>query len=112
MTEQNSMVEFSENLRQDVLALAETEYEGMMLADAFSQMAFDMLSEAGEFDDPLVCYHRSRGMEVSGYLLEEDEGRLDVFLSIHTNAVPLETVTRQRVDVAFRRLVLQRRVVW
>ena len=67
-------------------------------------MAFEMLSEVGEFDDPLVCYHRSRGMEVSGYLLDEDEGRLDVFLSIHTNAAPPETVIRQRVDVAFRRL--------
>ena len=104
MTGQNSIPEFSENLRQDVLALAETEDEGIMLADAFTQMAFEMLSEVGEFDDPLVCYHRSRGMEVSGYLLDEDEGRLDVFLSIHTNAAPPETVTRQRVDVAFRRL--------
>ena len=104
MTERNSVAEFSENLRQDVLALAETEDEGMMLADAFTQMAFDMLSEVGELDDPLVCYHRSRGMEVSGYLLDEDEGRLDVFLSIHTNAAPPETVTRQRVEVGFRRL--------
>ena len=104
MTGQNSIADFSENLRQDVLALAETEDEGMMLADAFTQMAFEMLSEVGEFDDPLVCYHRSRGMEVSGYLLDEEEGRLDVFLSIHTNAAPPETVTRQRVDVAFRRL--------
>ena len=104
MTVQNSIAEFSENLRQDVLALAETEEEGMMLADVFTQMAFEMLSEVGEFDDPLVCYHRSRGMEVSGYLLDEEEGRLDVFLSIHTNAAPPETVTRQRVDVAFRRL--------
>ena len=104
MTGQNSIADFSENLRQDVLALAETEDEGMMLADAFTQMVFEMLSEVGEFDDPLVCYHRSRGMEVSGYLLDEDEGRLDVFLSIHTNAAPPETVTRQRVDVAFRRL--------
>ena len=104
MTVQNSIAEFSENFRQDVLALAETEDEGMMLADAFTQMAFELLSEVGEFDDPLVCYHRSRGMEVSGYLLDEEEGRLDVFLSIHTNAAPPETVTRQRVDVAFRRL--------
>ena len=104
MTDQHSIEAFSENLRQDVLALAETEDEGMMLADAFTQIAFDMLSESGEFDDPLVCYHRSRGMEVSGYLLDEDEGRLDVFLSIHTNAAPPETVTRQQVDVAFRRL--------
>ena len=104
MTGVNSIAEFSENLRQDVLALAQSEDEGMMLADAFSHVAFELLSEVGEFDDPLVCYHRSRGMEVSGYLLDEDEGRLDVFLSIHTNAVPPETVTRQRVDVAFRRL--------
>ena len=104
MTDQYSIEAFSENLKQDVLALAETEDEGMMLADAFTQITLDMLSEAGEFDDPLVCYHRARGMEVSGYLLDEDEGRLDVFLSIHTNAAPPETVTRQRVDVAFRRL--------
>lgn len=104
MTDQDSTMVFSENLRQDVLAFADSEDEGVMLADAFTQMAFDMLSEAGEFDDPLVCYHRSRGMEVGGYLLDENEGRLDVFLSIHTNASPPETVTRQRVDVAFRRL--------
>ena len=51
-----------------------------------------------------MCYHQSRGMEVSGYLLDEEEGRLDVFLSIHTNTAPPETVPRQRVDVAFRRL--------
>lgn len=104
MTDQHSIDAFSEDLRQDVLALAETEDDGMMLADAFTLSAFDMLSEAGEFDDPLACYHRSRGMEVSGYLLDEDEGRLDVFLSIHTNAAPPVTVTRQQVDVAFRRL--------
>ena len=104
MTDQHSIEAFSENLRQDVLALAATGDEGMMLADAFTQTALDMLSEAGEFDDPVVCYHRSRGMEVSGYLLDEDEGRLDVFLSIHTNAAPPGTVTRQQVDVAFRRL--------
>ena len=43
-------------------------------------------------------------MEISGYAVDEDEGRLDLFLSIHTNAAPPETVTRQQVDVAFRRL--------
>ena len=104
MTDQHSIEEFSENLRQEVIALAESEVDGMMLADAFTQTAFDMLSEAGEFEDPLVCYHQSRGMEVSGYQVDEEEGRVDVFLSIHTNAVPAETVTRQQVEVAFRRL--------
>ena len=104
MNEQHTIGAISENLRQDVIALAETEEDGIMLADAFTQTAFDVLSEAGEFDDPLVCYHQSRGMEISGYLLDEEEGRLDAFLSIHTNTAPPETVPRQRVDVAFRRL--------
>ena len=104
MTLQHSVDEFSENLRQDVLALAESEEQEMMLSDAFTQTMFDMLSEAGEFDDPLVCYHRARGMEVSGYMVDEDESRVDLFLSIHMNSTPPETVTRQRVEVAFRRL--------
>ena len=104
MTLQHSIEEFSENVRQDVLALAESEEQDVMLSDSFTQTMFDMLSEAGECDDPLVCYHRARGMEISGYGVDEDEGRIDLFLSIHTNSSPTETVTRQRVEVAFRRL--------
>ena len=104
MTSPNSLEMFSENLRQDVLALVEDGEQDLMLADSFTQIVFDMLSEAGEFEDPLVCYHRARGMEVSGYGVDEEEGRVDLFLSVHTNATPPETVTRQRVDVAFRRL--------
>ena len=104
MTLQHSIEEFSENIRQDVLALAESDEQDMMLFDSFTQTMFDMLSEVGEFDDPLVCYHRARGMEISGYGVDEDEGRIDLFLSIHTNSSPPETVTRQRVEVAFRRL--------
>ena len=104
MTTQTQMEMFAENLRQDVLALAETDDDGLMLADSFTQTVFDMLSEAGEFEDPLVCYHRARGLEVSGYGVDEDEGRLDLFLSIHTNTVPPQTITRQQVEVGFRRL--------
>ncbi len=104
MTIQNTLESFAENLRQDVLGLAESGDDGMMLADSFTQTIFDMLSEAGEFEDPLVCYHRARGMEVSGYGVDEEEGRLDLFLSLHTNTVPPITVTRQRVNDSFRRL--------
>jgi len=104
LTTQHTLESFAENLRQDVLSLAESEDEGLMLADSFTQTIFDMLSEAGDAEDPLVCYHRARGMEVSGYGIDDEEGRLDLFLSINTNAVPPVTITRQQVNVAFRRL--------
>ena len=104
MTDQHSIEAFSENLRQDVLGLAEFEQEGMMLADAFTQIAFDMLSEAGEFEDPLVCYHRTRGMEVSGYQVDEDEGRLDIFPQYPHQRRPRGDGLQAAGDVAFRRL--------
>ena len=104
MTSDNTINDFAENLKQDVLAIAESEEHEQMLADSFAQIVFDMLSEAGEFEDPMVCYHRATGMEVSGYAIDEDEGRLDLFHSIHTNNSPPETVTRQKVNVGFRRL--------
>ena len=96
--------EFAENLRQEALTLADAEDQELMLADSYSQIVFDMLSEAGEFDDPLVCYHQARGMQVSGYGIDEEEGRIDVLLNIHTNTVPPRTVTRREVEVAFTRL--------
>ena len=52
MTRQNPMEMFAENLSQDVLALAESDDDGLMLADSFTQTVFDILSEAGEFEDP------------------------------------------------------------
>lgn len=104
MTSQTPLNRFAEDLREDVLAFAETRDQELMLADSFTEVAFDMLSEAGGFEDPLTCYHRARGIEVSGYGVDEDEGRLDLFLTIHTNAAPPITVTRQQVDVAFRRM--------
>ena len=104
MTTQNPLHRFAEDLREDVLAFAEAREDELMLADSFTQVAFDILSEAGEFDDPITCYHRARGIEVSGYGVDEDEGRLDIFLAIHTSTSPPTTVTKQQVDVAFRRL--------
>lgn len=104
MTTQSTLEKFAENLQQDALALADSEENAQMLADSFTQIVFDMISEAGESEDPLVCYHRATGIEISGYAVDDEEGRLDLFLTIHTNTVPPETVTRQRVEVGFRRL--------
>ena len=104
MTIQHSIEDFAENLREDVQAFAESNEQEMMLPDTFTQMVFDLLSESGEFDDPMVCYHRSRGMEVSGYAVDEDEARVDLFVSIHTKSVPPVTVTKDQVETAFRRL--------
>ena len=104
MTTLHTVEGFAESVREDVLAMAEADGQDTMLSSLFTQGAFDLLSEAGYVEDPQVCYHRARGMEVSGYSVDEEEGRMDLFLCIHTNTTPPHTVTRQEVEVAFRRL--------
>ena len=104
MTTLHTVEGFAESVREDVLAMAEADGQDTMLSGLFTQVAFDLLSEAGYVEDPQVCYHRTRGMEVSGYSVDEEEGRMDLFLCIHTNTTPPDTVTRQQVEVAFRRL--------
>ena len=47
MTGQNSIETFAENLRQDVLALAESGEQDLMISDSFTQMVFDMLADTG-----------------------------------------------------------------
>jgi hypothetical protein len=64
----------------------------------------EYLTEAGELDDGEVCYHRSRGIEVSGYSVDDEDGVLSLFVSIFTQSAPPTTVPTADVDTAFRRL--------
>lgn len=105
MTSPATLSLFAETLSQEVKLSAETDSESSMLHEAFTQTAFNILADGEIFEDPVVCYHRSRGMEVSGYEIDDEEGRLNLFVSIHNDSgsVPV-TVPRQRIEQGFRRL--------
>ena len=94
--------DFNQTLVQDVLATAEA--SDTTLPDAFTQRMIEHLTEAGEIEDALVCYHRARGIEVSGYGPSEDGTRLDVFVTNFRNDVDNPTMTATDIQTAFRRL--------
>lgn len=95
---------FAEDLRQQILLRAEREDEAAFLRDAFTAHVGEVLVEAGEMDEVVSTYHRAHGVEVDGYALDEEEGRLNLLITIHTQNVPPETVTRTEAETAFRRL--------
>ena len=105
MTSQDSTETFAQNLQQDVLALAESDDEGLMLADSFTQTVFDMLSEAGEFEDQFLSATTGPGgwRSVVMAWTKMRDGWTCFSAYTPTPSRP-ETVTRQQVDVAFRRL--------
>jgi hypothetical protein len=101
----NEFEQFAEDLRQDTINEAHLEGAEMLRAEAFTARMIQDLTEVGELDDGQVAFYRARGMEVSGYSVADDGHSLDLIVSIYTQAVPPETVTRDQVETGFSRLL-------
>jgi hypothetical protein len=95
---------FCEDLHQDILTEASAAPAGALQAEVYTRRMIDYLTEAGELDDGEVVYHRARGVEASGYSLDEDLEQLNLFVSHFTQQCPPISVTKAEVDTAFRRL--------
>jgi hypothetical protein len=98
----SDLAEFNRNLVQDVLATAEA--SDITLPDSYTQRMLEHLTEAGEVEDGLVCYHGARGIEISGYGRSDDGRTLDLFLSNFQNAASVTTMSGTDVQTSFKRL--------
>jgi hypothetical protein len=104
MSDDSELIEFAENLRQDVIVTAESAGDEALRADVFTQMTLQTLEEAGEVEEGEACYHRERGLEVSGYGVDDEDNALNLFITLYRGDVPPTSVTKTDVDAAFRRL--------
>jgi hypothetical protein len=102
------LTRFGENLYQEVISNAEgnqTEEDGgAFREEAFTHLMIEYLTEAGELEDGHVCYHSAHGIKVNGYNIQEEEGRLDLFISIYTQNPSLSTIRKDAVESAFKQL--------
>ncbi len=111
MNEKTRFIQFAEDLRQEVINSSNggrdrEDGEGdSFREDEFTRLMIEYLSEAGELEDGEVCYHRSRGIKINGYSINQDQDNLNLFVSIHTQQIPPVTITKQDVETAFRRLI-------
>ncbi len=103
MENDHELNEFAIQLQQEIISIADTEDIESLRAEAFTQHMIDELIEAGELEDGTISYHAARGVEVSGFNLDDD-GTLDLFITIYTQLVPPETVGKGDVETAFKRL--------
>src|SRR4051794_34236493 len=81
------------------------EGEESLLPEAFTWMMLEHLEEAGEFDEAHACYHRDRGLEVSGYGVNDDADTVSLFTTVYRGDVPPGSVGKQDVETAYRRLL-------
>ena len=104
MSEAEDLQAFAENIQQDVIARADAAEDGALRAEAFAELMFEYLHEAGEIEDGISCPFEGRGMRCSGYFISEDNDRLDLFLVLPRLDAAASTVPKSEIDQAFRRL--------
>lgn len=105
MTEAEELHRFAETLHQQVLVDAEVEGQEDLRENQFTRTMIGYLVEAGELEDGHACFLEARGLRVSGYGVDEEEGQLDLFYSHYTQEVPPVTLSRTEVVTAFKRLL-------
>lgn len=94
---------FREDFLQDVFGAAEAKED--FLESAFIEQYAKDLEESGEIDDELQLSHWSqRGIKVDGYSYNDDEGTLNLFISVFSGNLDDKSLTKTAVDQAFNRL--------
>jgi hypothetical protein len=99
-----SLNTFAGDIHQEVLLQADLLEEESLRPEAFTQIMLDALEESGEIEEGQACYHRDRGIEVSGYGVQEEEGVANLFVTIYRGDVPPATIGKSDIETAFRRL--------
>jgi hypothetical protein len=102
MNEEALLKAFAKDLQQEVIAAADSHEAGSSPHEEFTRIASDWLIEAGEIDDIHVVYHRSRGLQFSGYYVSEDDDCLDLVISIYNPQGRPAPISKTQCETAFR----------
>lgn len=94
---------FRKEFLQDVFGVAET--QETFLESSFIEKYGKELEESGEVDDEIQLSHWSqRGLKVDAYCYNENEGTLNLFISIFSENLEDRSLTKSSVDQAFSRI--------
>lgn len=99
---EGDLADFAANFQQDVIARSHSHAGADLVHNTFTQMMVEYLVDAQELEGGVDCYHKSRGMEVSGYNVNEDEESLDLFISHFTAKSPPISITKTDVETRIK----------
>jgi hypothetical protein len=100
---ENDLLDFAANFQQEVIVRSESHSQPDFRVNTFTRLMIEYLTETGELEDGQDCYFKARGMEVSGYNVNQEEECLDLFVSHYTGTAPAPSVRKDQVEPLFRR---------
>lgn len=106
MTRSDDLAGFILDLQEEVEVMAGAEDgQAAFREEAFTSIYVDHLIDVGELDEGEVVHYEGSGnrLKASGYAINEDEDRLDLFITLYRQVTAPEGVSRADVDVAIRK---------
>ena len=82
----NSIEAFHANLQQSILLAASEEGSEQSLASAFTDYMFEVLTDAGDVENPQNAAYEARGARASGFEISDDRSTLHLFLTDYVSS--------------------------
>lgn len=102
--EASELASFGHELQQELLMLAAEEDGEELLSNVYTRYMIEQVIAAGELTDGRQVYFRTRGAELSGYALDDNETTLDLFVTVFVGSGRPDTVRRDVIEGGLRRL--------
>lgn len=99
-----TIADFYSDLLQEVKSTQISEEEGAVQEQIFTQLAIDLLAEAGETENARICFDRKEDSlgrtmhKLNGYALSENYETLDLFISVFKGVDSSFTLTKQETE--------------
>jgi len=98
-----ALLDFAREFRQEMLVEAAAEGSEALLPEVLTRRMLETFVEIGEVENVADCYLKQRGIEVSGYGIDDGD-TLNLVATLHRGEVPPPSVPRTEIETAFRRL--------
>lgn len=100
---------FYSYLQEEVAVRQAASEEGDTQEQAFTRIAAEMLSEAGEVESVTIAYDekeigRKGQHKINGYAMPDDYETIDLFISIYNSASTIQSIPKASIDQAATRI--------
>ncbi len=107
--EHPELKKFYTDLLQEILATQLSDEEGGIKEQIFTQIAADLLANAGETENVRVAHNEKlskRGIEhkINGYALPDNYETLDLFITVFNGTDEIQVIPKPSIDTAINRI--------
>ena len=105
----NEVSKYYTALVQDIRSMQDSSDEGASQEQLFTQMALDMLSEAGETENAYLAYDekalgKKNQHKINAYAISDNYETVDLFIIIYKGEESIQTIAKDVVEQATKRI--------